>query len=221
MESQGFLCRWDANVAPDKHAVTPFAVSLFPPAQALFRLSCCLHTLHQTYRRCRHARCGGGRRPASLIPRPPGGLRRPTRSCCASPLRACRARTFPPPGAPSCFIVPQSRHSPVIRVSFFVHFGYRATSLCSDAPKPGSLPIASGVSQTTAARRLLYPCGLSYLFLFYLRPVPADFALLRLPRPGVIAAVAVTRTALRLKRDTSPRCFLWWCSGTRQTRAAP
>ena len=55
-------------------------------------------------------------------------------------------------------------HGPGIPVFFFVHSGYRATSLCSDAPKPGSLLIASGASQTTAARRLLCPCGLSNLF---------------------------------------------------------
>ena len=69
-------------------------------------------------------------------------------------------------------------HGPGIPVFFFVHSGYRATSLCSDAPKPGSLPIASGASQTTALRRLLCPCGLSYLSFV---PVPADFASLRLP----------------------------------------
>ena len=69
-------------------------------------------------------------------------------------------------------------HDSGIRVSFFVRSGYRATSLCSDAPKTSSLPIASGASQTTAARRLLCPCGLSYLFFV---PVPANFASLRLP----------------------------------------
>jgi|LSQX01.2.fsa_nt_gb hypothetical protein len=95
-------------------------------------------------------------------------------------------------------------HGPGIRVSFFVRSGYRATSLCSDAPKPGSLPIASGASQTTAMRRLLCPCGLSYLSFV---PVPADFASLRLPRPDVIAAIAVTRPPLRSGRDTSLRCF--------------
>ena len=67
-------------------------------------------------------------------------------------------------------------HGPGIRVSLFFRSGYRATSLCSDAPKPGSLPIASGASQTTALRRLLCPCGLSYLSFV---PVPADFASLR------------------------------------------
>jgi len=51
--------------------------------------------------------------------------------------------------------------------------------------------------------------------------VPADFASLRLPWPGVIAAVTVTRPPLRSGRDTSPRCCFYWCSGTRQTRAAP
>ena len=40
----------------------------------------------------------------------------------------------------------------------------------------------------------------------YSRPVPADFASLRLPWPGVIAAVTVIRPTLRSGRDTAPRC---------------
>jgi len=124
-------------------------------------------------------------RQASRQPHPPPAptvRRRPMRSCCASPHWACRSRSLPPPRAPPCFIVPQSRHSPSLRDGtvtalgfrffFFVHSGYRATSLCSDAPKPGSLLIASGASQTTAARRLLCPCGLSNLFFLLFTPCP-------------------------------------------------
>jgi len=123
---------------------------------------------------------------ASRQPHPPPAptvRRRPMRSCCASPHRACRARTLPPPGGSLLFrCVPepsqplasrQDCHGPGILFFFFVHSGYQATSLCSDAPKPGSLPIASGASQTTAARRLLCPCGLSNLFL---RPGRLRFA---------------------------------------------
>jgi len=163
------------------------------------------------------------------------------RSYFASPHRACRDRSHPPPWAPPFSAVPQVCHNRSLRLrlsrtwgipvsfsSFIPATGrprfartprsraslwgimYARSPLPPDGDRrfradyflPGRpirdapaldafLPIASGASQTTASRRLLCPCGLSNLF-FLCCPVPADFAPLRLPRPGVAAVVAVT-----------------------------
>ena len=88
--------------------------------------------------------------PPASCPARPGGLLRPTRSCCASPLRACRARTFPPPGAPSCFVVPQSRHSPSLRDGTVTTLGFGFLS--SFAPATGRPRFAR-----TSRRRAHFP----------------------------------------------------------------
>ncbi len=135
-----------------------------------------------------------------------------------------------PRGAPSCVIVPQSRHSPSLRDGTVTALGSRfLSSFTSAAGRPrfartprsrAHFPSPPGPRRRTLRGDCFAPASCR-TFLFSLLPVPADFALLRLPRPGVIAAVTVTRLPLRSGRDRSPRCFFCWCSGRQQTRAAP
>jgi len=122
-----------------------------------------------------------------------------------------------PRGAPSCVIVPQSRHSPSLRDGTVTALESRFLFLRS-LRQPGDLALLGcpeagltshrlrGVADDRCAATAL-PLRLVEPFLSF-RLGPADFAPLRLPRPGVITAFAVTRTSLRSERDTSPRCFL-------------
>jgi len=120
-----------------------------------------------------------------------------------------------PKGAPPCSIVLQSRHSPSLRNGTVTALGFR--SLSSFAPVIGRPRFAR---KPRSRPHFPSPPACRTFSLSSLRPVPADFAVLRLPWPGVIAAFAVTRTALRPEQDTAPGGFSCWCSGRQQTRAA-
>jgi hypothetical protein len=54
----------------------------------------------------------------------------------------------------------------------------------------------------------------------FLCPRPGRLRFAQTALAGVIAAIAVTRTALRPERVTASGCFSCWCSGRQQTRAA-
>ncbi len=155
--------------------------------------------------------------PASSPARPDGpsspdaAMLRITSSGLPDPLPSA------PKGAPSCVIVPQSRHSHSLRDGTVTALAFWFLFLRS-LRLPGDLALLGRSEAGLTSHRLRGVaddrCAATALplrpvepFLFSLRPVPADFALLRLPRPGVIAAVTVTRLPLRSGRVTSSRCF--------------
>lgn len=125
-----------ANASSDNCAVTTFAVFLFPPAQALFRLSCRRAYLAPnitTLPSCQVLRWQASRPPHPLptrrSPSPDAVMLRITPSGLPGLLPSA------PKGAPSCFIVPQSRRGPSLRDGTVTALGFGFLS--SFAPATG------------------------------------------------------------------------------------
>jgi len=145
--------------------------------------------------------------PTQLSPSPDAVMLRITSSGLRGPLPSAPRGSLlfhcaPEPSQP--LASRRDCHSSGIPVSFFVRSGYRgrpcfarmprSRAHFSSPPGPCRRPLR-GDCFTPAARRIF---SLS-------RPGRLRFAQTALA--GVIAAIAVSRTALRLERDTSPRCF--------------
>jgi hypothetical protein len=182
--------------------------------------------------------------PASS-PARPGGLRCPTRSCCASPHRACRAHSHPPPEAPSYSAVSHCRHSrslcfaTVTALGIPVSFSFAPASgrpHCVRTPSsrahilspPGRrrrplrgdcfAPAASwcsGTQQSRAAPRLPRPSS------FILSPPPAGLGSLGRPEAGHSERYCPTAPCHLLKSETGGCGHFSGPSSGRHMRDAP
>jgi len=151
------------------------------------------------------------RRQASRQPHPPPApmvRRRPMRSCCASPHRACRSRSLPPPRAPPCFIVPQSRHSPSLRDGTVTALGFRFFSSFIPAtgrPRFARTPRSRAHFPSPPGRRRRPLCGDCF--------APAacrTFSFLFTPCPGRLRFVQTAQAGrYRSGRRDPPAASLW------------
>jgi len=180
----------------------------FPPTRALFRLSCRLHCHAQDMTGCAAMPCDS--RQASRQPHPPRPdgpsspdevMLRITPSGLSGPHPSALR------GLPLVSLCPRA----VTALGFgFLSAFTPATGRPRFAQTPRSrahFPSPPGRRRRPLRGDCFAPAAYRTFSFLSLRPVPADLALLRLPRPGVIAAVTVTRLPLRSGRVTSSRCF--------------
>ncbi len=209
-----FLGRWDANAAPGKYAFTPFAFCVSHPPKPFSgcHAACIPCTKHNDVAVMPGAAVAGVP-PASSPAHPAVSVAR-SGHAAHHPIGLAGPAPFRPQGLPLDSLCPRAVTVPrfATGLSQLWDSGFFLRSL----RLPGDLALLGRSEAGLTSHRLrgvaddryaatALPLRLVVPFL-YSRPVPADFASLRLPWPGVIAAVTVIRPTLRSGRDTAPRC---------------